>query len=341
MQTIHIKVTARNSIRSFALTEARLGALRQQVESLFDFKIDSNLSIKYRDAQRVLVSVSSDEELEFAVKLMGNLLHVVVVENGEVAENSTQERKVRRHEKQRADGNHRREKNRKSHDERDDLVEKQQYRNKRPIDPETRLARLQKKQYKLQERLASLQAAENPEAQYQATKVQQKLASITSEIDAISASPVSPPVSSQTVVAETFVVVPETVVPAPTAELVVTKPIDLPPARLDDKEVKQIFNKFFSLRRGLINEKKKIHQLSQVIHALRILSRLGEKADSPVKVDENQLALVKSSLDTARTNIRAKKMEVKEQKKLVKQLQKQGYMTDKKLEEKKDKKEKK
>jgi hypothetical protein len=332
MQSINFKVTARNSIRRFALTEAKLDALRQQVASLFDIKNDANWSIKYKDTERQLVSVSSDDELEFAAKLMGNLLHVVVVENGvEVDENSTQERKVRRHEKQ-CDGNSRREKHRKSHhDESDDLVVKQ-HRNKRPIYPETRLARLQKKQNKLRERLASLQAAENPKAQSHATKVQQKLAAITSEIDSISA----PPVSSQTVVAETFVVVPETtVVPA---ELAVAKPVNLP-ARLDDKEVKQVFNKFFSLRRELMCEKKKIHQLSKVIHALRVLSRLGEKANIPVKVDEDQLALAKTSMDTARTNIRAKKMEVKEQKKLVKQLQKQGYMTDRKLEkEKKDKK---
>jgi len=253
-----------------------------------------------------------------------------------VDENSTQERKVRRHEKQ--CDNHRREKHRKSHhDERDDLVEKQ-HRNKRPINPETRLARLQKKQNKLRERLAILQAAENPKAQSQATKVQQKLAAITSEIESVSAGPVFPPVSSQTVVAETFVVVPETtVVPAPTAELAVVKPV-YPPAQLDDKEVKQVFNKFFSLRRDLVSEKKKIHQLSKVIHALRVLSRLGEKANIPVKVDDDQLALAKSSLDTARTNIRAKKMEVKQQKQLVKQLQKQGYMSDRKLENEKDKK---
>jgi len=257
-----------------------------------------------------------------------------------VAENSTQERKVRRHEKQ-CDGKHRHEKHRKSHhDESDDLVEKQ-HRNKRPIDPETRLERLQKKQNKLRERLASLQAAENPKAQSQAIKVQQKLAAITSEIDSFSTSPVSPPISSQTVVAETFVVVPETtVVPAPTAELAV-KPVD-PPARLDDKAVKQVFNKFFSLRRDLVSDKKKIHQLSKVIHALRVLSRLGEKANSPVTVDDDKLALAKTSLEVARTNVRAKKMEVKQQKQLVKQLQKQGYMPDRKLEkEKKDKKEKK
>jgi len=341
MQSIHIKVTARNSIRRFALTEAKLDALRQQVASLFDIKNDANLSIKYKDAERQLVTVSSDEELEFAAKLMGNLLHVVVVENGvDVAENSTQERKVRRHEKQ-CDGKHRHEKHRKSHrDESDDLVEKQ-HCNKRPIDPETRLARLQKKQNKLRERLASLQAAENPKAQSQAIKVQQKLAAITSEIDSFPTSPVSPPVSSQTVVAETFVVVPETsVVPAPTAELAV-KPVD-PPARLDDKAVKQVFNKFFSLRRDLVSDKKKIHQLSKVIHALRVLSRLGEKANSPVTVDDDKLALAKTSLEVARTNVRAKKMEVKQQKQLVKQLQKQGYMPDRKLEkEKKDKKDKK
>jgi len=229
-------------------------------------------------------------------------------------------------------------KHRKSHHyESNDLVEKQ-HRNKRPIDPETRLACLQKKQNKLRERLASLQAAENPKAQSQATKVQQKLAAITSEIDSFPASPVIPPVSSQTVVAETFVVVPETsVVPALTAELAV-KPVD-PPARLDDKEVKQVFNKFFSLRRDLVSDKRKIHQLSKVIHALRILSRLGEKA--PIKVDDDQLTLAKTSLEVARTAFRAKKMEVKQQKQQVKKLQKQGYMPDRKLEkEKKDKKDK-
>lgn len=77
--------------------------------------------------------------------------------------------------------------------------------------------------------------------------------------------------------------------------------------------------------------------MSKVIHALRILSRLGEKA--PVKVDDDQLTLAKTSLDVARTAFRAKKMEVKQQKQQVKKLQKQGYMPDRKLEkEKKDKK---
>jgi len=317
MQSVHIKVTARSSIRRFALTEAKLGALRQQIVTLFDIKSDANWSIKYKD-KRQLVTLTSDEDLESAIKLMGNrVLRVVVVEDGvDLAENAdNQERKVRRHEKR----------DRKCrHDESDELVEKQ--REKRPVHPETRMGRLQKKKAKLEQRLVLLKAAETKNAQSQATKIEQKLAAIKSEIDYISA----PVVDAQITVAETRVVDP----------LTVHQDANI----LDTKMAKEVVNKFFSLHRDLKTKRKKIDSLAKVVHAMRVLSRLGEKASCPVTVDVDQLAVAQTSLVDMRTEFRSKKEEVKRQKQLLKQLKKQGY-TDKRLEKeeqrKKEKKEKK
>jgi CBS domain-containing protein len=328
MQSINIKVTARDSIRRFALTEAKLGALRQQISSLFDIKNDdANWSIKYKD-KRQLVTLTSDEDLESAVQAMGKrVLHLVVVEDGvDLAENAeNQERKVRRHEKR----------DRKCrHDESDDLVAKQRHgKRDRPSNPETHLARLQKKQNKLRDRLASLKAAENPKAQSQAAKVEQKLAAITSEIDSIATPPVSPPVSTQETATETRVVVPEAT-PAPTATVSAVSSSSVP---LDPKLAKEVVNKFFSLHRDVKTEKKKIDSLVKVIHAMRVLSHLGEKANCPVAIDADQLALAQKSLVAMRTDIRSKKSELKQQKLLLKQLKKQGY-TDKKLEKEEQKK---
>jgi len=319
MQSIH-KVTTRNSIRRFALTSAKLDTLRQQIVSLFEIKNDANWSLKHKD-KRELVTLASDEDLESAIKLMGNrALHVVVVEDGvDLADKAkNQGRQVRRHEKKRDRICH--------HDERDDLVEKQ--REKRPVNPETRMGRLQKKQNKLQERLVSLKAAENPEAQSQVSKIEKKLAALSSEMASISA----PPVETQIVtVAETRVIDPPAV-HSTDAKI------------LDTKMAKEAVNKFFSLNRDLKTQRKKIDSLVKVVHAMRVLSHFREKAICPVTVDADQLALVQSSLVAMRTDFRAKKLEFKQQKQLLRLLKKQGF-TDEKLEKdkqrKKEKKEKK
>jgi hypothetical protein len=317
MQSVHIKVTACNSIRRFALTEAKLGALRQQIVSLFDIKTDANWSIKYKD-KRQLVTLTSDEDLESAIKLMGNrVLRVVVVEDGvDLAENAdNQERKVRRHEKR----------DRKCyHDERDDLVEKQ--RDKRPVDPETRMG--QKKKAKLEQRLVSLKAADTSNAQSQASKIEQKLAAIKSEIDSVSAPPV---VDTQVTVAETLVVVPPTV-HSTDAKI------------LDTKMAKEAVNKFFSLHQDMKSQRKKIDSLAKVVQAMRVLSRLGAKASSPVTIDADQLAVAQTSLADMHTDLRSKKVELKQQKQLLKQLKKQGYADarlEKEMQRKKEKKDKK
>jgi len=284
---------------------------------LFDIKTDVNWSIKYKD-KRQLVTLTSDEDLESAIKLMGNrVLRVVVVEDGvDLAENAdNQERKVRRHEKR----------DRKCrHDESDDLVEKQ--RIKRPVDPETRMGRLQKKKAKLEQRLVSLKAADTSNAQSQASKIEHKLAAIKSEIDSVSAPPV---VDTQATVAETRIIVPPTV-HSTDAKI------------LDTKMAKEAVNKFFSLHREMNTQRKKIDSLAKVVQAMRVLSRLGEKASSPVTINADQLAVAQTSLVDLRTDLRSKKVELKQQKQLLKQLKKQGY-SDKRLEKemqrKKEKKE--
>jgi hypothetical protein len=239
------------------------------------------------------------------------------VEDGvDLAENAeNQERKVRRHEKR----------DRKCrHDERDELVEKQRHCGKRdrPFDPETRMGRLQKKKTKLQERLVSLKAAENPEAQSQASKIESKLAAIASEMSSLST-----PVDTQVTAAETRVVVPSEV--HSNANI------------LDTKMANEVVDKFFSLHRDLKTERKKIKSLVKVVRAMHVLSRLGEQSKCAVTIDAGQLALAQTSLVAMRTGFHAKKLELKQQKQLLKQLKKQGYSNKKLEKEKLKKKEKK
>jgi len=293
MQTIHIKVTARNSIRRFAIADANLSVLRQQVAKLFVLENSETLwTLKYKDEDNELITIDRDDELEFAVKLMGKLLHLVVVEHAPIAEV-----KGRRHshkfEKRQGRGHHREE----EFDGEEKKREKHVCRN--------RLVCLQRKQNKLRERLASLQGAENPRAQSQACKVSQKLAVINAEIESINAAVVPAQLSSDATA---------TVATIPGAA----------PA-MDTKVVTEVYNKFFSMRRDLVTEKKKIDALVQVLHALRALSKHGEKVKCHVKVDDEQVAIAQTTLVVARQDFVAKKLEVQQQGQLVRELKKQGH----------------
>jgi len=71
MQNIHFKVAANNSFRRFSLPIVTLASLKTQVATLFEIKDQDGWSIKYKDEENQLVTISSDEELMFAIQLHG------------------------------------------------------------------------------------------------------------------------------------------------------------------------------------------------------------------------------------------------------------------------------
>jgi len=182
---------------------------------------------------------------------------------------------------------------------------------------------LQRKQRKLNERIAFLQQSDNPRAQVQTLKIKQKLSVVTSEIESINAAGSATPAENKGS--------PDAPVAAPVDANQVTVVTPLgpnaapSPAQLDTGAVKQVYDKFFAMRRDLVSEKKKIDALVEVLRALRAISKHGDRASCPVKVDDDQLAVAQSSLTVARDNFVAKKLEVKQQGDLVRELKKQGH----------------
>jgi hypothetical protein len=159
MQSIHFKVTARNSIRRFALNEPKFSVLHQQVAAVFGLE-GNNWVVKYKDEENTLVTISSDEELAFAVQLMGSLLHIEIIER-QVQANQKPE-------------------------------EVHQPRAKNSENKDRVLAHLTKKHANISARLSVLKTAENPKQQAQVPKLEQKLADIGARIADLSGVPQKP-----------------------------------------------------------------------------------------------------------------------------------------------------
>jgi len=68
---IHCKVQYGNEIRRFLL-QGSYDAMLDQIREYFGLEMDENFSIKYTDDEGDLVTISSDEELMFAVDLFAN-----------------------------------------------------------------------------------------------------------------------------------------------------------------------------------------------------------------------------------------------------------------------------
>jgi len=317
MQSIHIKVSSRNTIRRFAIADTNLGALRQQVAKLFALENSETLwTLKYKDEENELITIDRDDELEFAVKLMGKLLHLVVVEHVVEQVCPTIEFKGRcnshKFEKRHGRGHHHRDEewgNGRGHHHRDDEECSGEEKKRDKHVCRNRLVCLQRKENKLRDRLASLQGAENPKAQARATKISQKLAFITAEIATINAAEASNTASNTAIV--------------PARQT--TAPVATIPSAPIDAKIKEVYNNFFAMRRDLVTEKKKIDALVEVLRALRALSKHGEKVKCTVKVDDEQVALAQNTLVVARQDFVAKKLEVQQQGQLVRELKKQGH----------------
>jgi len=65
----HCKVHCGKEFRRFLLPSSQFEALSTQVRTLFGFTLDEPISIKYTDEEGDMVTISSDEELKFAIEL--------------------------------------------------------------------------------------------------------------------------------------------------------------------------------------------------------------------------------------------------------------------------------
>jgi hypothetical protein len=82
INTTHCKVQCGNEFRRFLLPSNKFSALESQIRSTFGFPAEKPLVIKYTDEEGDNVTISSDEELEFAITLFaGGLLRLIICGN--------------------------------------------------------------------------------------------------------------------------------------------------------------------------------------------------------------------------------------------------------------------
>jgi len=246
-----------------------------------------------------MVTISSDEELSFAVQLMGSLMHLEIVEPAFV---------VNKPEAQILDEEnwHQR-----RHREKRDKKEKPCRREKQ--DKCDDLARLTKKQDKICKRLDALKLdADQPRQKAQAEKLQLKLTAITAKIEKKSEDQ-----SGDQMAVEPVEVAP---VPLPLALPDATQTAD--PA-FDKQQFKEISKTFHVMRRDFHSEQKKLHAMVEVAKALKVLSRHCNAAQSPLQVDPEQAKLAKDSLISQKLQLVQKKDQLKKQSELFKMINKQ------------------
>jgi len=151
MQNIHFKVAANNSFRRFSLSDVTLASLKTQVASLFGISDLNGWSIKYKDEENQLVTITSDEELFHAILLHGGKVLRIEISFSTAESQGNSSRHEGKREGQKA-----------------------------------RLAvRLNHKQDRLRERLASLNPEENPRCKAQASKIEATIASIAMELESL------------------------------------------------------------------------------------------------------------------------------------------------------------
>jgi len=77
---IHIKATCENENRRFCIAEAKFDSLKKLVSNLFSLADGADFTVKYKDDENDLVTISSDDELAFAINLFPTDILRIVVE---------------------------------------------------------------------------------------------------------------------------------------------------------------------------------------------------------------------------------------------------------------------
>jgi len=77
---IHIKATCENENRRFCIAEAKFDSLKKLISNLFPLANGTDFTVKYKDDENDLVTISSDDELLFAVNMFPTDILRIVVE---------------------------------------------------------------------------------------------------------------------------------------------------------------------------------------------------------------------------------------------------------------------
>jgi hypothetical protein len=201
---IHCKVATQNEIRRFFLPSADYGALLSQVCQFFGFTKDS-VVIKYADDEGDFVTISSDEELRFAVEIAKDVLRLRVtrlqptsptIANTPFVPDCVNSRWRRNQDLDDSDeepgrGKGWRERG-KWHQNRAQMLSD-------PVALEKRIQFLTRKREKLQEKLASLESAAesgNSPHPFRREKIRQKLTCISTRLQHLTETASNLPVSS-------------------------------------------------------------------------------------------------------------------------------------------------
>jgi len=378
---IHFKVAANNSFRRFSLATVTLESLKTQVASIFGVTDLNGWTIKYSDEENQLITITSEEELLFAVQISeGKLLHLLITFSPAENRGNSSKHEGKRH------GHH-----------------------------QARLAvRLNHKQERMREKLASMNPEENFRAKGKASKLEAKIASISMELESlklntdkdmpdtsvelatgsetgakhtdrkseVKCNRVSCLLRKQEHVQQKLAQIGDSDKPKKQAKIaklnqklaaITSKlegmelegettssmtPLDLkgepaiahPSSGIPNTEtdtnkqlVADVKSKFFVMKRELHQDKMTVISLMKTVKALRILSKHGVSAG--ISLDSDKLAQTEVSLGLARDQMAAKRLVIQQQKDLLGLMKSQlgrGYCKkDWKKGKKEDRKEKK
>jgi hypothetical protein len=325
MQSIHCKVSSRGSIRRFALTEAKFSALRQHVAAVFGLVNSDIWTLKYKDDEGMMVTISSDEELAFAVQLLGNPLHLIVDEPTAAASYPPSEDALLNlyHKEDKMDKKEKKDKKGKDKkDKRCKKDKKKEKKEKRHGDKDFDVSRLAKKQEKIRKRLDDLKDSDQLKRK---EKLQAKLTVITAKLE--SAEDIQNGNSMELV--EVAPQLPLSLALPDAAQAVAAAPA------FDQAHFKEVSKAFYGLRRDFLSEQKKMRAMAEVAKAVKVLSRHGNIAQSPLQVGTEHAKLAKDSMVAQRQLVLLKKEQLKKQAELFKMVHKQRKAYLKGVEKKK------
>lgn len=345
---IHFKVAANNSFRRFSLASVTLASLKTQVASIFGVTDLNGWTIKYSDEENQLITITSEEELLFAVQISeGKVLHLLITFSPAENRENSSKHEGKRHAR--------------------------------------KAVRLAHKQERMREKLASINPEENFRLKDKASKLEAKIASITMELESLKLNPdkdmdtsvelttgtetgakhtdrkseikcnrVACLIRKREHVQQKLAKIGDSDKPKKQAKIaklneklaaITSKlegmelegettssmtPLDLkgepaiahPSTGIPNTEtdankqlVADVKSKFFVMKRELHQDKMQVISLMKTLKALRILSKHG--ASAGISLDSDKLAQTEVSLGLARDQMAAKRLIIQQQKDLV------------------------
>jgi hypothetical protein len=275
----------------------------------------------------MMVTISSDEELAFAVQLLGNPVHLMVDEPAVFASAPSEEMANlnlsdhKEYKKEKKDKDKRCKKGKKDKkDKRCKKDKKDKKKEEKRCEKDFDASRLARKQEKIRSRLDALKDSNQPK---QEEKLRAKLMVISAKLESAGDVQTGHPMD----LVEVAPLIPLPLALPETAQAVA-------PA-FDHAKFKEISKTFFTLRRDFLSEQKKANAMAEVAKALKVLSRHGNAAQAPLQVGSEQAQLAKDSLVAQKQLLLLKKDQLKKQAELFKMVHKQRKAYLKGVEKKK------